>query len=54
MAIKSPFTITTKYPKFTTHVTIINFDTDKHPDIFNRKLANIMINKINSVAMEGR
>ena len=47
MAIKSPFTFTKKYPKFTAHVTIINFDTEKHPDIYNRRLAEYIVNKAN-------
>ena len=50
MAIKAPFLITKKYPNFTAHVTIVNFDPDKHPDIFNRKLAEIIINKAKSMA----
>ena len=52
MAIKPPFTITTKYPNFTAHATITNFDPDKHPDIFNRKLAEIIVSRVNSMDKE--
>lgn len=52
MAIKPPFTITKKYSKFTAHITITNFDANKHPDIFNCKLAEILVNKANSTANE--
>ena len=47
MAVVEPFTKTVKKENHTFHVTIVNFDPEKHPDIFNRELAKALLKQYN-------